>query len=190
VIRTAIFIAVLAGTMLSKSSTVFAQLDAAPSGSTFRLVGTVESGPFTGAVIDDTTNPQAFYRLNAKLPDGSQLVEVQSNHIILKEPDGTLAALYVTPGSGGGRVPVPAPSAAPRRVDAPTPEQRAELIRSRAAEARANASAASGTGQPGGRSPGIDRQRPDRPGMQREEGNASKRGSRGRRGRPRPEGDN
>ena len=188
VLRTAIFMTVLAGTLFGDGAVAVAQIDASPS--SFRLVGTIESGPFTGAVIDDTQNPQVFYRLSQRLPDGSQIVEVHGNYIVLKEQDGTRTELYATPGAGGPRVPVASPAAAPRRADAPTPEQRMDLIRRRAAEARANPSAGSGPGPMGGRSSQMDRQRPDRSAVQGEDRNVSKRGSRGRHRRSRLDDDN
>ncbi|OGW33800.1 MAG: hypothetical protein A2X58_09595 [Nitrospirae bacterium GWC2_56_14] len=106
--------AVLAGPLLCEGSIALAQ-------SAYRLVGTIEGGPFTGAVIDDTKNPQAFYRLNDKLPDESRLVKVLHNRIVLKMPDGTNMELYTTSGPGGGKAfaaPVAAvPSVAPQQID-------------------------------------------------------------------------
>ena len=106
---------VLAGPLFSEDSIARAQLDALQPQSVFRLVGTIEGGPFTGAVIDDTKNPQAFYRLNEKLPDESQIVKVQSDYIVLKWPDGTRTELYVTPGTGGAPA-AAVPVAPPRRT--------------------------------------------------------------------------
>jgi hypothetical protein len=113
--------AVLAGPLFCEGSIAWAQLDATRTQSAFRLVGTIEGGPFAGAVIDDTKNPQAFYRLNDKLPDDSQLVKVEHNHVVLKWPDGTSMELYTTPGAGGGNTSAAtaavAPYTAPRRVE-------------------------------------------------------------------------
>ncbi len=67
--------------------------------SAYRLVGTVESGPFTGAVLDDSTDGQTFYRLNEKLADESRIVKVKSDHVVLKWPDGATTELYVSQGS-------------------------------------------------------------------------------------------
>lgn len=118
IVWTVVF-AVLAGPLLREGSIAWAQ-------SAYRLVGTIEGGPFAGAVIDDTKNPQAFYRLNDKLPDESRLVKVLHNRVILKMPDGTNMELYTTSGSGGGRVsaaPVAAvPSVAPQQIDRQSPE--------------------------------------------------------------------
>jgi hypothetical protein len=69
-------------------------LPAAPS--VFRLIGTVEGKAFAGAVLDDATGAQSFYRINDKLPDGSQVVKVQSDSISLKRDDGTAYELYIT----------------------------------------------------------------------------------------------
>jgi len=118
IVSTIVF-AVLAGPLLCGGSIAWAQ-------SAYRLVGTIEGGPFTGAVIDDTKNPQAFYRLNDKLPDESRLVKVLHNRIVLKLPDGTSMELYATSGTGGGSVsaaPVAAvPSVAPQQINRQNPD--------------------------------------------------------------------
>jgi hypothetical protein len=119
IVWTVVF-AVLAGPLFCSGSIAWAQ-------SAYRLVGTIEGGPFTGAVIDDTKNPQAFYRLNDKLPDESRLVKVLHNRIVLKMPDGTNMELYTTSGPGGGKAfaaPVAAvPSVTPQQID----RQKAEV---------------------------------------------------------------
>jgi hypothetical protein len=68
-------------------------LPVAPS--VFRLIGTVEGKAFAGAVLDDATGAQSFYRIHEKLPDGSQVVKVQSDSISLKRDDGTAYELYI-----------------------------------------------------------------------------------------------
>jgi hypothetical protein len=67
---------------------------AAPSG--LRLVGTVQSKTFSGAVLNDSSGQQLFFRLHDKLPDDSQIVKVLSDSILLKRPDGMLYELFVT----------------------------------------------------------------------------------------------
>ena len=57
--------------------------------SNYKLIGTVEGGSFSGAVLEDSTG-QAFYRLHQKLPDGSQLVKVQRDKVTLKRAEGSL----------------------------------------------------------------------------------------------------
>ncbi len=66
-----------------------------PNPSSYRLIGTVDYGGVSGAVLDDTTGAQTFYRLREKLPDGSQIVKVKSDSIALKRPDGSLVELYI-----------------------------------------------------------------------------------------------
>lgn len=71
----------------------------APPGSTsstYRLIGTIEGGSFTGAVLDDTAGKQSFYRLQELMPDGSRVVKVRSDSILLKQADGTLYELFIT----------------------------------------------------------------------------------------------
>jgi len=179
-------IAVLIGPMFYEGLNARAQL-AAPQ-SPFRLVGTIEGGPFTGAVIDDTKNPQAFYRLHEKLPDESQIVKVQADHVVLKWPDGTKTELYATPGTGGAGAPAAAaaPSVAPRRVAQPTPEPGAAPNRGRAETGRPNASADGDQAAAGRRPPRMDRQNPNQQGAQAQDPNARKGGGGSRRNKPSP----
>jgi hypothetical protein len=66
---------------------------ASPSG--LRLVGTVEGAPFSGAVLDDGTGTQTFYGLHDALPDGSRIIKVHGDSILLKQPDGTVYELFI-----------------------------------------------------------------------------------------------
>lgn len=90
---------VMIGQMPGAGAQAIAQGIAPGPASAYRLVGTVESGPFTGAVLDDSEGGQAFYRLNEKLADESRIVKVKSDHIVLKWPDGATTELYASQGS-------------------------------------------------------------------------------------------
>jgi hypothetical protein len=68
----------------------------AVASSDLRLVGTVQSNTFSGAVLSDASGTQLFYRLHERLPDESQIVKVQSDSILLKRTDGMLYELFVT----------------------------------------------------------------------------------------------
>jgi hypothetical protein len=70
--------------------------DPAAVSSAYRLIGTVEGEVFTGAVLDDAAGTQIFYRVGDTLPDGSQIVKVQSDNISLKRSDGIIYELYIT----------------------------------------------------------------------------------------------
>jgi general secretion pathway protein C len=65
-----------------------------PSGATsseasaFRLIGTIEGEHFAGAVLEDASGVQNFYRIHEKMPDGSQIVKVQRDKITIRRPDG------------------------------------------------------------------------------------------------------
>lgn len=76
----------------------------------YRLIGIIESSNFTGAVIDDSAGSQLFYRLRERLPDGSQIVRVKSDSILLKRSDGTSYELFIIhdtkPSSQHARPPV------------------------------------------------------------------------------------
>jgi hypothetical protein len=163
-------VAVLAEPPFRGCSNAWAQLNASQTQSAFRLVGTIEGGPITGAVIDDTKNPQAFYRLNEKLPDESQIVKVRCDYIVLKWPDGTRTELYATPGTGGVNARVATTTAAPsipsRRVDQqPTP---------------------SGQDATSRRPPRVDRQITNQQAAKIQDPNARTGGGGGNRNKPRP----
>lgn len=57
--------------------------------SVYRLIGTVEGDLFAGAVLQDDSGEQSFYRIRAKLPDGSRIVKVLRDTITVKKPDDT-----------------------------------------------------------------------------------------------------
>jgi general secretion pathway protein C len=61
----------------------------------FTLIGTIEGEYFSGAVLADTTNQQAFYRLDQKLPDGSRIVKVKRDRVTLKRPDGSTVEIEI-----------------------------------------------------------------------------------------------
>jgi hypothetical protein len=60
----------------------------------YGLIGTIESRNFTGAVIR-VDNEQQFFRLGDKLPDGSRIVEVGADTILVKATDGTTHEMFV-----------------------------------------------------------------------------------------------
>ncbi len=61
----------------------------------YRLIGTIQSHTFTGAVLMVTKGEQSFFRLNDILPDGSRIVEVRQNSISLKGADGSPYEMYI-----------------------------------------------------------------------------------------------
>ncbi len=61
--------------------------------SVYVLIGTIEGERFSGAVLDSTANPQAFYRLNEKLPDGSRIIKVKRDSVSLKQADGSVTVI-------------------------------------------------------------------------------------------------
>jgi len=85
-----------------------------------RLIGMIKSSHFTGIVLSDAKGEQSFYRVSDKLPDGSQIVEVRSDSILLKGADGTSFAMFISHDMNNGResktmasVPPGAPLATP-----------------------------------------------------------------------------
>jgi len=60
-----------------------------------RLIGTIQSNNFIGAVFSDSKGEQSFYRLFDTLPDGSRIVAVRSDSISLKGTDGMSYDMYI-----------------------------------------------------------------------------------------------
>jgi hypothetical protein len=60
-----------------------------------RLIGTIQSEKFTGAVFSDSKGEQTFYRVFDTLPDGSQIVAVRSESISLKGTNGMSYDMYI-----------------------------------------------------------------------------------------------
>ena len=52
----------------------------------YKLIGTIEGGSFSGAVLEDASG-QAFYGINQKLPDGSQIIRVMRDKVTLQRSD-------------------------------------------------------------------------------------------------------
>jgi hypothetical protein len=77
----------------------------------YRLIGTIESAPMSGAVLEDASGMQTFYRVHELLPDGSQCIKVRNDHVLLKRPDGTVYEVYISQNARAG-VPVFSPSSA------------------------------------------------------------------------------
>jgi hypothetical protein len=77
---------------LSLISQVNAQAATLPG---YSLVGTIRSGDFSGAVVIVSKGEQSFFRLFEKLPDGSQLIKVREDSIVLKGTDGLTYEMYI-----------------------------------------------------------------------------------------------
>jgi hypothetical protein len=106
---------------------------AAPVFSPYRLIGTLQSGGFSGAVLDDGTGVQTFYRIDQRLPDDSRIVKVLRDRVLIRRPDGTFSelvaaddgkapALSAAPGAGPSAAP-PSDAVAPNSVQPATPKQ-------------------------------------------------------------------
>jgi len=101
-----------------------------PDSSPYRLIGTLESGGFSGAVLDDGTGVQTFYRIEQRLPDESRIIKVLRDRVLLRRPDGTVSELVtaddrkdaapsVAPGAGSSAA--PAADAAAPNIGQPAP---------------------------------------------------------------------
>jgi hypothetical protein len=69
---------------------------AAPSSSGLKLIGTIRSSSFSGAVFSDSVGMQSFFRLYDQLPDGLKLVQILSNSILLKNAEGIQYELFIS----------------------------------------------------------------------------------------------
>jgi general secretion pathway protein C len=67
----------------------------AAESSNYKLIGTVEGGSFSGAVLEDSTG-QVFYRVHQKLPDGSQIITVKRDKVTLQSPEGSTIEIVLT----------------------------------------------------------------------------------------------
>lgn len=81
---------------------------AAAASVSYKLIGTIEGEQFAGAVLEDSTG-QAFYRMNQKMPDGSEIVKVMRDKVSIRRSDGVLVDVevvddtkIVTMQTGGG----------------------------------------------------------------------------------------
>lgn len=110
-----LFIMFVIFTVFFLTETGYAQLQRNPeqaSGpSVYRLIGTIEGTALAGAVIGDAAGSQFFYRLYERLPDGSQVVRVQSDSISLKRSDGTSYDLYIHGSNSSAQQAMPSVSA-------------------------------------------------------------------------------
>jgi len=61
----------------------------------YSLIGTIQGQDFSGAVISVAKGEQSFFRLGDVLPDGSRLVRVRPNTILLKGADGATYEMYI-----------------------------------------------------------------------------------------------
>ena len=111
--------------------------------SSYRLIGTIMADGLIGAVLVDSKGEQTFYRLHEQLQDGSKVVGVQSDSILLERGDNTVYEIFIAhdtksavpqvgPPPSAGRV---VPEAAPERADRKeTQRQRRGRIRSQSPE--------------------------------------------------------
>jgi hypothetical protein len=60
-----------------------------------RLIGTIQSENFTGAVFSDSKGEQTVYRVFDTLPEGSRIVAVRSDSISLKGTNGISYDMYI-----------------------------------------------------------------------------------------------
>jgi hypothetical protein len=105
--------------------------------SSSRLVGTVQGAPFSGAVFDDGTGVQTFYRLHEQLPDGSYIVKVRNDSILIKKADGGLYEMFTTGTATSEATAVPSSNISPAEPQPSTPYSGTSPIRSRGRFGRA-----------------------------------------------------
>ncbi len=83
----------------------------AAEASNYKLIGTMEGGSFSGAVLEDSTG-QAFYRIHEKLPDGSRIIKVMRDKVRIRRSGGSTIDILVTDEDKIVNVPTPGGNAA------------------------------------------------------------------------------
>ncbi|HEX9113515.1 MAG TPA: hypothetical protein VF888_04130 [Nitrospirota bacterium] len=117
--------ALLLSTAFFLVSTAGAQQAQGLDPSAYRLVGTIMADGLIGAVLVDAKGEQTFYRLHDQLQDGSKLVGVHSDSILVEQGDKTVYEIFIAhdtksavpqagPPPSAGRV---VPEAASERAD-------------------------------------------------------------------------
>lgn len=66
-----------------------------------RLVGTMDGGPFSGAVFEAADGVQTFYRLGVDYLDGTKIVQVGPRSITVRTGDGSYLEYRVAGGTPG-----------------------------------------------------------------------------------------
>jgi type II secretory pathway component PulC len=129
-----LLLALLLSSVLFLADTAGAQPAQGLDPSSFRLVGTIMAEGLIGAVIVDAKGEQTFYRLNEHLQEGSKLVGVRSDSILLERGDNTVYEIFIAHDTKTGvpqaspppnAIPV-TPEAAPERAvrQEPRPQKR------------------------------------------------------------------
>lgn len=90
---------------------------AAPASTDHRLVGTVEGTVFSGAVFIDPAGQQQFYRINETLPDGSRLIAVRQESVLVRRQDGMTYEVFIYRELRTAVPASPSPSVVPRERD-------------------------------------------------------------------------
>ncbi|HSB34715.1 MAG TPA: hypothetical protein VLG39_09680 [Nitrospirota bacterium] len=135
--------ALLLSTAFFLVSTAGAQQAQGLDPSAYRLVGTIMADGLIGAVLVDAKGEQTFYRLHDQLQDGSKLVGVHSDSILVERGDKTVYEIFIAhdtksavpqagPPPSAGRV---VPEAASEGADRKEPQrQRRGRIRNQSLE--------------------------------------------------------
>ena len=97
-----------------------------PEYSASKLVGTMNSGNLSGAVFENASGEQKFYRKNVTFSDGSRIIAVSSESIVVRTPEGSFAEYLVTRGTAGRSVNVPLTPSAVEPPPSAAPQTRTE----------------------------------------------------------------
>lgn len=93
--------------------------EAGPDYTANRLVGTVNGGVFSGAVFENTSGEQKFYRKGETFLDGSRIITVSSTSILVKNAGGSVVEYMVSRGTTGakGTASAALPATAPQTMN-------------------------------------------------------------------------
>jgi len=75
--------------------------EAGPDYSANRLVGTINGGKYSGAVFENATGEQKFYRSGETFSDGSRIISVHPTNIKVRTPEGSVVEYMVSRGTSG-----------------------------------------------------------------------------------------
>jgi hypothetical protein len=89
-----------------------------PDYSAGKLVGTMLSSSLSGAVFENASGEQKFYRKGVTFSDGSRILAVYSESIVVRTPEGSSVEYLVTRGTAGRSGAAPANRPA---VETPSP---------------------------------------------------------------------
>lgn len=85
----------------SSGKAAASQRETGPDYATDKLVGTMQSSSLSGAVFENASGEQKFYQKDRAFSDGSRIIAVFDERIIVRTPAGSSLEYLVTRGTPG-----------------------------------------------------------------------------------------